>query len=125
MCFFALYTLCVTGLLIWTVKLAQLQCWFSAKKKNDGEGGADCEPNGHPACYHHAGQERVRSEGLERVPGQRSLRPSPPLRRLQKQEMQSRRKDPFFQQIPGCNLAPQSGLYRGKEEKGGEAIKSV
>lgn len=88
-------------------------------------GGADCEPNGHPACYHHAGQERVRSEGLERVPGQRSLRPSPPLRRLQKQEMQSRRKDPFFQQIPGCNLAPQSGLYRGKEEKGGEAIKSV
>lgn len=50
---------------------------------------------------------------------------APPLGRRQKQEMQNRRKDPFFQQIPDCNLAPPSRVYRGGEEKAREAIRSV
>lgn len=40
--------------------------------------------------------------------------PSPGI--LQKQEIQDSRKDPFFYQIPGCNLAP-SGQGIGRERR--------
>lgn len=50
---------------------------------------------------------------------------APPLRRPPKLEMRSRRKDLFFQQIPDCNLAPQSGPYGRTEEKSREATGSV
>lgn len=44
--------------------------------------------------------------------------PTPSPGSLQKQEIQNSRKDPFFYQIPACNLAPsKQGVEREREEK--------
>lgn len=43
--------------------------------------------------------------------------PTPAPGSWQKQEIQNSRKDPFFYQIPGCNLAPSSqGTERGRRK---------
>lgn len=51
--------------------------------------------------------------------------PTPSPGSLQKKEIQNSRKDPFFYQIPACNLAPSEKGRREGEKKGHSKVKPI
>lgn len=108
---------CVRGV---GVRHVLSQSWFIAKKRKQLEcKEKDLLMEGDIKCHSTqcrkspiAGQSSEAERGHMRVVrsvvdrGEWWSHPTPSLGSLQKQEIQNSRKDPFFYQIPACNLAP-------------------